>query len=156
MAGSSFSATVTAWVRQTQLRQEAVRKESVQRLVDAMQEPVAKGGHLPVDTGFLRASLRAVIGDQMPAMLETPKKKGGSYQFNEGEITGVIANAKFSDVITLAYTAAYARRLEYGFTGTDSLGRHYNQKGRGFVRRATQRWKSIVRDVCKEARQRAP
>jgi hypothetical protein len=38
----------------------------------------------------------------------------------------------------------YARRLNYGFTGTDSLGRQYNQRGYFFVDLAAQRWQQIV------------
>lgn len=42
----------------------------------------------------------------------------------------------------------YARRLEYGFSGTDSLGRTYNQPPGGYARRAadTQR-DAAIREI---------
>lgn len=41
--------------------------------------------------------------------------------------------------ITVAPTARYGRRLELGFTGTDSLGRRYNQPAYPFMRPARDR-----------------
>ena len=38
----------------------------------------------------------------------------------------------------------YARRIEYGFTGTDSLGRHYVQKGAGMFTQAAANFDEIV------------
>jgi hypothetical protein len=42
-------------------------------------------------------------------------------------ITSQGALPGFGYQVTVAPTVAYSRRLELGFTGTDSLGRHYNQ-----------------------------
>jgi hypothetical protein len=38
-------------------------------------------------------------------------------------------DAKAGDVVIIVNPTAYARRIEYGFTGEDSLGRYYNQPG---------------------------
>jgi hypothetical protein len=50
----------------------------------------------------------------------------------------------------LQNTTAYGMRLEYGFVGTDSLGRQYNQAPRGFVRRTVEEWDSIVAEQAQK------
>jgi hypothetical protein len=44
-----------------------------------------------------------------------------------------IAGMEIGDVVRFAWTAPHAMRIEFGFTGTDSLGRYYQQAGRFFV-----------------------
>jgi uncharacterized protein CbrC (UPF0167 family) len=66
----------------------------------------------PVKTGFLRASWK-------------PNVNGADADATSLEV---------GDVFELINTATYARRVEFGFMGTDSLGRHYTQSGRAFVR----------------------
>lgn len=56
----------------------------------------------------------------------------------------IIAQLRIGDRLYMGFQAPYAHRLEYGFTGTDSLGRKYNQSGRHFVGSAALRWDTIV------------
>jgi len=49
------------------------------------------------------------------------------------EPADVIARAELGDTITIINPVVYARRVEYGYVGEDSLGRHYNQQGRHMV-----------------------
>lgn len=43
----------------------------------------------------------------------------------------------------------YARRIEYGFSGTDSLGRTYNQPPRSYLRRAADEQRdAAIREVA--------
>lgn len=83
----------------------------------------------PVDTGFFRANWR--LGVDAPSVADT-----GGLSF-PAEVVG--------HVYYFTNNAAYARRLEYGFTGTDSLGRSYNQPGRGFVGITVMEWPDILR-----------
>lgn len=149
-----FKATVDAWVAETKGRVLAVRNECAQRVIEIMQTPVSRGGALPVDTGFLRASLKAVAGDPHFALTMAPDA-GGVFTWDGGEVALVIAGAAITDTISAVYTANYARRLEYGFIGQDSLGRTYNQAGRRFVALAAQQWPRIVSEVVTEAKGRA-
>lgn len=75
----------------------------------------------PVKTGFLRASWTVVSGGS-----------GSATSGQEGALA-VIANLKAGDAIALVNPAPYAMRINFGFVGKDSLGRHYNQKGRHMV-----------------------
>lgn len=157
----SFSAQIDEWVAATEVRMLAVFRESAQRVIAEMQKvgpSVANpdggvGGNMPVDTGFLRASLLATLNS--PATEMTFKDSDVEvYTWQEGQVQLVILGAKIGDVIYAVYTASYARRMEYGFSGTDSLGREYNQEGYGFVRLASQKWQDIVSAVAAEAKAR--
>ena len=44
-----------------------------------------------------------------------------------------IAGLEIGETMSFAWSAPHARRINSGFTGTDSLGRTYNQPGRFFV-----------------------
>lgn len=145
-----FSATVDAWVAQTRERMAAVVRTARQDVVDVMQTPVASGGAMPVKLGFLRASLVAGPEDQPPALTENKAK--ASVTYNAGEVGLVIANSDVGDNMAVFYTARYARRVNYGFTGEDSLGRTYNQKGAMFVELAAQQWPRIVEEAAAKAK----
>jgi len=143
MAGP-FSTTVSGWCAEKKTRMTAVRSESVQRLVELMQTPVEAGGNMPVDTGFLRASLVAEIG--LGSFTAKPKPTGdGVYSYEPAPINLVIAGAGVSEPITVAYTAAYARIANYGGE---------NRAARQFAGLAVQRWPQIVTEVAAEAERR--
>src|SRR5690349_10600036 len=108
----SFAAQVDAWVRETKARQDAVLRESAQRLTELAQTPVAKGGNLPVDTGFLRASLHASLNGSVPPLRGMPDG-GGPVQYDGAAVALVISNASVGDVITFSYAAAYAVHVHF-------------------------------------------
>lgn len=73
----------------------------------------------------------------------------------EGEKSYVLAIAgmEIGEVKEFAWTAPYARRIEAGFTGTDSLGRTYNQAGRYFISKNAERFATeFVPNRVKEVR----
>jgi hypothetical protein len=76
----------------------------------------------PVDTGFLRSNWTAVRnGDQQPVAGRVPPPEQA------------IQDLRVGDVLIILNPTVYARRIEYGFVGEDSLGRHYNQSGHHMV-----------------------
>lgn len=145
MAQGSFSSQVSAWVAETKARREAVQKESAQRVIEVMQRPRAAGGNLPVDTGFLRASLVVTTNGTPPSQTYQPDG-GGSFSYDGASTSLKIAGADIKDPITAVYTANYARAREYGARG---------QPGDRFVALAAQQWQRIVNEVCAEAQSRA-
>lgn len=142
MAQGSFSAAVDAWTRATRERMEAVRKEAIQRTIEVMQTPRAKGGALRVDTGFLRASLMAAVGSANFAVRDRPDGDA-SYNWNASQVTLVIAQAQLEQPIEVVYTAAYARAREYGARG---------QPGDRWVALAAQQWPRIVEETIRDAK----
>lgn len=160
----NFAASVDDWTKQATARLEAVFRMSVQDVVAEMQRvgpsvastraaiaagkgvgpaaPGGEGGRMPVDTGFLRASLRVTVG--APAPLATGGDRDGPVAYNPEAYALTIASLQIGDVVFAAYTAVYARRVNYGFTGTDNLGRSFSQRGYHFVDLAAQKWQQIV------------
>lgn len=90
----------------------------------------------PVDTGFSRANWQMTVDE--PASTT---------------VVGAAPPLSFpvpaaGHVYYLVNPVRYAMRLEFGFTGTDSLGRHYNQPPRGVVARAVLMWDEIVGEAA--------
>ena len=137
----NFQASVNDWVRATEARMTAVFRESAQRTISIAQS------YVPVDTGFLRASVRASI-EAMPPIdpKAAPSSKGARYGYSGSDVTLAIAGAGIGDTIYAGWTAAYAAYVEYGTA---------HMAPRAFVGRAAQRWQSTVNEVAVEARSRA-
>lgn len=144
--GLSFAAQVSEWAKAELEREEAIFHEAAQTVANEVRTPVAEGGRMPIDTGNLRRSLMASTAD-MPTIRE------GKTEFQDSGIELVIAGSQLGDTVYLGFQAAYAARMNYGFVGTDSLGRTYNQTGFGFVDAVAQRWPQIVTQA--EAKVRA-
>lgn len=149
---AEFVAQIDKWIAANTERVRAVKNEAIMRTVEAAQVPVGAGGNLPVATGFLRASLQVAVGKVEFTPREPPPEGRTSYAWMPEEVSLVLANAPLEASISCGWLAVYGRRVEYGFSGTDSLGRVYNQQGRAFLRRAAQRWPAIVDQVSAELR----
>ena len=159
MTDQKFEAQVSGWVKQSKRRMDAVRKESVQRLVTIAQTPVAKGGNMPIDTGFLRSSLLATT-TAIPRV-------GDDYQDSavgkEGDavsptITVALAGWTPEQTLYLGWTAVYARAAHYGSesgVGVDERGGYTGRPARLWVTLAAQRWPQIVAEVARELRSRS-
>ncbi|WEA24027.1 hypothetical protein [Rhizobium binxianense] len=133
----SFAAQVSEWAKSEMERSEAVFQTAAQEVANEVRTPVAEGGRMPLKTGNLRRSLMASTSDM-------PRIQEGKATFSDSGIEMVIAGAELGSTIYLGFQAAYAARMNYGFVGTDSLGRTYNQVGYGFVDAVAQRWPQIV------------
>ena len=129
-----FEAKVSAWVAKSKAMVLAVRNQSAQDVIELAQLPVAKGGNLPIVTGFLRASGQATRDGSLPSQQMRPgKAEPNSFTYDAGPVSLVIASAKITDTITFAYTANYAK---------------YVEARRKFVALAAQQWQRIVRENC--------
>lgn len=133
---TTFEAQVGEWARKVDGAFDAVFKEAAQEIVSELNTLV------PVDTGFLRASLRASTTD-MPLL--TRENPGAPVPDDMSEIVLVIAGAEAGDVLYLGYTANYAAHVHYGANG---------RPGRPWVSMVAQRWESIVATKAAEVRSR--
>jgi hypothetical protein len=70
--------------------------------------------------------------------------------FSGSNVGAVTATLQSDQAIWIGYQAAYARRMNYGFVGADSLGRVYNQAGNYFVEGAILQWRSFVAESIRE------
>ena len=140
MAGT-FAADVGKWARKSEARMTAVFRESAQKVAEEVKRPRSEGGHMRVDTGFLRSSLMASTS-QMPSInpAARPAEDAAPNSYPENaNVTLVIAGADIGQTIYLGFTASYARHREYQD---------------GFVRLSAQRWKQIVEQSAREIRAR--
>lgn len=117
-----FIADVEAFATLTKDQMLRVAKQSIQDVVRAAQTPVAQGGDLPVDTGFLRNSLITEIrGSEIPG---------------ENSYVLGLSSLKLGDPFQVAWTAEY------------SVARHYligvGQGGGLWRDKAAQRWSGFV------------
>lgn len=127
---SQFTAQIAAFAEDAKRKMELVIKQSAQDVGEIAQTPVAKGGNMPVDTGFLRNSL--VAGLNGTTSLSGPD----SYVL-------AIAGAEIGDSIFFGWTASYSRFVEYGTQG---------RAGRFFMLNAAQQWQQIVARNAEKAR----
>lgn len=125
----SLKAQLDDFTRKTARRMRYVAVNSFQDVMEAVQTPqpsvkrtggTFEIGKIPVDEADLINSLIAGLN--------------GHYG-NAGPDAYVtaLAGMEIGDTVHFTWTAPYARRIESGFTGTDSLGRSYNVAGRHFV-----------------------
>lgn len=113
---ADFEVQVREWVEKARRRSGAAFRATAQDAADRVKELT------PVDTGFLRANWTAMRAEDVAPV--------------EGRVPSievVIAALRLGDKIVILNPVAYARRIEYGFTGDDSRGRSYHQEGRGMV-----------------------
>ena len=137
-------ATLDQWTKKTEKRIDAVLKDSTQTLIRTAQTSDDKGGRMPVITNNLRNSLQSSIAG------------GASGEGEESHIM-VADSMKGGDLATFTWgnsESPYARRVNNGFTGADSLGRNYSQVGAHFVEGAVDQWPAIVRASIAKAKAR--
>lgn len=116
----NFSKQVGRFASNTERKMSLVFKDSAKAVADRANTPQAKGGRLPVDTGALRASIRAAIGS-MPS--------GSS-----DEVTAGIARWTPGDTLYIGWTQSYAIYMEWKYA---------------YMRGAAEKWPQIVRDAVK-------
>lgn len=127
----TFLAAVKGWSDLTKQKMELVVKQSAQDVASIAQTDKASGGNMPVDTGFLRNTFQSSLN-------------GSTALTGPDSYAAIIAGMELGDVFEGGWTAAYALRMEYGFVGTDSRGRTYNQAGNFYALNAIQQWQAIV------------
>lgn len=145
-----FLNAVNKWTKETEERSLQAYQNGALDFYDRLSQET------PVLTGNLRNSLTASVGGGQQ-MVTGPGNNAQDNTFRSGAETSIanIMNAKLGDRITYAYAAPYADRLNYGFTGTDSLGRHYNQPGRFWIQRVGAEYRSIMRAAATRLRMAA-
>lgn len=130
-----FADQISEWGRQTEARTTAIYRRSVEILGEEMAKTRPQGGRVPFQTGNLARSLLAST-QAMPKTSEKP---------TAGVSVGLVAaTLRLDQTVWIGYQALYARRMNYGFVGADSLGRVYSQSGNYFLEGAIDQWQQIV------------
>ena len=133
---STFSAQVKNWNAKAKRNFSMVHRSAVQKLYQGVVE----------DTPILTGNARRSWALSTTAM---PQITGG--EFSAPPDVGLsIAGLPTGTPVYIGGQAQYLPRLNYGFTGTDSLGRQYNQSGRMFVERNAEKWQDYVNQAARE------
>jgi len=137
----NFQAQVDAIILKTDKRMLALQREAIQRTVDIAQTPVAKGGRMRVDTGFLRASGQgSLTGMPTGPMRGDPNATPGQYDNgSKSSVVLVLAQMQLGAIFFFGWTANYAK---------------YREVKDGFLEAAAQRWPQTVREVIAEIKAR--
>jgi hypothetical protein len=133
----SFSAQVKDWTDKAKRNFSMVHRSTVQKLYIAVVE----------DTPILTGNARRSWAMSTTAM---PQIASGPASFMPADIGLSIATLPTGSPVYIGAQAIYIPRLNYGFTGTDSLGRNYNQAGLMFVERNAERWQEFVDAAARE------
>lgn len=149
MATKGWSETdPAAWAENAEKLLTALLRNSVQALAKEASTTIPNGGRVPVKTGNLA---RSVVVDNKPPKVVEVGPFNGNYSLG-------IADIKPGETVYIGWQAAYARRMNYGYVGTDSAGRYYssaqavittgysNRSGYGFAEAAAAKWPAIVRE----------
>jgi len=102
-----------------------------------MIDPIGAGGNMPVDTGFLRAS---IMVQRNALTAQTTTNDAGTPVPQRNEYLLEIAQVKGGDTIFVAFTANYAK---------------YKENKHAFMRLAAQNWTTTVGTVTMELKTRA-
>lgn len=139
MAKKRFSAQVADFVKESDARMNAVVLDAVSETINIAQIPVAKGGRMRVDTGFLRASGQVSFDTLPTGPQRGAKGKDGklTYQTDENYMVK-LAGFKLGQKIYFGWSAQYAEvRNAYD----------------GFLDNAVQQWSDTVnKSVAKLAK----
>lgn len=139
--GPSIASTQAAIAKGIGSAGRGKKKTQAQGPVQALGD----GGRMPVDTGFLRASLMASTAAMPPIQSGKVPAEGKAYTFSDTQVTAVVAGSDLGQTIYFGYTAAYAAAMEYGANGGPAYA---------FVRTAAQRWPAIVDAKAAELKSR--
>lgn len=125
-----FTAVVEDFVAKSPERMLAVVRGSLRDVIDMAQVPVAKGGRMRVDTGFLRASGRASLtGLPSGNGQRPPNALKNQFQFDGEAVNATLLKMQLGDTFYWGWIANYAQVREL-----------YD----GFLGMAIQRWQEIV------------
>lgn len=135
----TFTADIQKWKNLTAAKIKKVAINSIQDTLEGAQS-TARGisvggtlieGRIPVASGDLVNSLSSQV-------------LGGGGSTGAASYTVALSGFEIGDVMRFEWSMAYARRIELGFVGTDSLGRTYEQKGWHFVGKNAARFSEFV------------
>lgn len=133
MAGQ-FTAQVHRIIAENSALMTMVAQEATQRVIDLSTVPKAKGGNMPLVTGFLRAS-----GKLSLTGMPSGPARGDPKQTYASPDSVKIAGFQLGRSIYYGWTAIYARKQNL-----------YN----GFLDKAVSQWQRIVDDTIRDLRNR--
>jgi hypothetical protein len=143
-----FTDAIDSWVEETQERMDAVYARFVELVADDLTITTTYGGNLPHKTGNL---MRSLLG----STAGMPPQGAPGTTYAGADIGLITAGIAYGTDVWIGFQANYARRMNYGFVGADSLGRVYNQEGFGFIEATVAKAPQLAAQAVAEVKQRA-
>ena len=142
MATYKGSKGVREWVESEAKRNmNLIAISSIDKLERQLKTSSKNGGFTQADTGNMIRSIRKSV-TSMP-QVDTGEKEYTDVQF-------FLSPDKLGGHVYIGVQAVYGPRMNYGFTGEDSLGRNYNYTGSFFVEKAGAMWDKFKAESAKE------
>lgn len=138
-----FSDAVKQFTVDASKNADVIFRNSVDEVYKEIIKTKIHGGNLPHDTGNLGRSVTV-------SKTAMPRVDTETLEYDEVDYSPVVFSVDAGDTVYIGVQASYGPRMEYGFVGTDSMGRNYNQAGNHFVEKAADKWPQIVK--AQEAR----
>jgi hypothetical protein len=142
MAGKSFVAQLDDIIDLTLDDMEWVMRQSISDVMEGAQQtqPGFGQGATSFEVGKIPVDKRKLANS-----LTVDGAKGA-------DVRVAIEVLEIGETMRFAWTEPHARRVNSGFTGTDSLGRTYNVPGRFFVDKNAAKFPEFVRKRAAEVR----
>lgn len=131
MSNRVFVADIDRFTDQAEKKLRKIALASALDLINDAQNPVAKGGSMPVDTANLRNSITMELNGT------TTAKGNGAEPSGDTAILLTISKFQIGDIIAINWTAPYAIARHYK---PESFG----QGGGMFRDKAAAKWQTIV------------
>lgn len=138
---TTFTAQVSAAMAKSKKKLEYIAKNAITDVVEAAQ--TAQVGVSRSGGSFVIGKIPVVSGDLRNSLTVNGARGGEAY-------VAAIAGLDLGESLRFVWTQPYAARIEFGFTGTDALGRTYHQAGRHFIGHNAARWQEFVAKRAKE------
>jgi hypothetical protein len=137
-----FYAQVDAWAKKSVNRMLYVRNTAITAVINDAQTPVAKGGRMRVDTGFLRASGQLSLTG-MPSGPVRGDANAKPFEYGDG--------TKITPVALILVQASLGTNIFWGWSADYARARESKD---GFLRLAVQRWPEYVDNAVRDAKAR--
>lgn len=114
----TLSADIDAFVQKTEQRMLVMMRYALGDMVEDMQKPVAKGGRMRVDTGFLRASGRASLegfpsgNGNRPSDAPVGQYTGIYDDWDGSVLNAALSQIQMGDTFYFGWVANYAEHRE--------------------------------------------
>jgi hypothetical protein len=146
-----FIAQIEEWVTKVEKIQNAVVSTATTELlagIDIVSGKTRGGnpqkGQIPRDLGALAGSLQSSLYGST-SITQIGKE-------SHVLVAGSMEAGDVAEFVWGGTDAPYARRIHYGFSGEDSLGRKYNQPGLFWVDEAANKWQGYIDDATRRAK----
>lgn len=152
--GQDFIADLQRWSKRSKLKLETLARQSAFQIALATQNNTGPPIGPNIITGYLISSWQPGVNAIPPPLREgeTPSVFRGKDLGAELSVT--VSTIKLGEVFYYVNNADYAMRQNYGFAGTDALGRQYSQPGKFFLEKTLALWPKIVGEVAADLQMR--